>query len=208
MVHGAATNGPLDATGVAEPGPFLESIQFNLQGSLFVAQAFLRYASKDAVAIEVNSAAAHVNFIPKFGAYSVAKLAQYRLWDTVAFANPELSVFHVQPGIVDTDMNKAAGGVEATGIEDQGDSPDNLHLTHDKTDIGLVALPASFHVWLASSEARFLKGKFLWANWDVDELKAQAEQIAASTQFNIDLVGWPFGESDYKFQTNSKIWTE
>ncbi|KAL6250755.1 hypothetical protein RBB50_003058 [Rhinocladiella similis] len=190
LVHGAATNGPLDATGVAEPGPFLESIQFNLQGSLFVAQAFLRYASKDAVAIEVNSAAAHVNFIPKFGAYSVAKLAQYRLWDTVAFANPELSVFHVQPGIVDTDMNKAAGGVEATGIEDQ------------------VALPASFHVWLASSEARFLKGKFLWANWDVDELKAQAEQIAASTQFNIDLVGWPFGESDYKFQTNSKIWTE
>ncbi|KIW42304.1 uncharacterized protein PV06_05866 [Exophiala oligosperma] len=190
LVHGAANVGPLDGTDAVEAGAFLESIQLNLRGSLFVAQAFLRHASKDAVAIEVNSSAAHVNFVPKFAAYSVAKLAQYRLWDTVAFANPEMSVFHVQPGVVDTDMNKSAGGVQATGIEDQ------------------VALPASFHVWLASPEARFLKGKFLWSNWDVDELKSREEQIATSTQFNIDLVGWPFGESAYKFQTTSKLWTE
>ncbi|KIW12357.1 hypothetical protein PV08_09634 [Exophiala spinifera] len=183
LVHAAATIGPIDALELVEPEPFLEGIQSNLQGSLYVAQAFLRHASKDAVAIEVNSSAAHINFAPKFVSYSVAKLAQYRLWDAVAFANPEMSVFHVQPGVVDTDMNKAAGGVKAIGIEDQ------------------VALPASFHVWLASPEARFLKGKFVWANWDVDELKAQAEQIAASTQLNIDLVGWPFGEASHKSLT-------
>jgi hypothetical protein len=63
---------------------------------------------------------------------------------------------------------------------------------YHEADFDLVSLPASFNVWLASPEARFLKGKFLWANWDVDELKAEAKEIEAGTQLSIGLVGWPF----------------
>jgi hypothetical protein len=37
-----------------------------------------------------------------------------------------------------------------------------------------AALPAHFAVWVASKEARFLHGRFVWASWDVDEL-AQVE---------------------------------
>lgn len=55
----------------------------------------------------------------------------------------------------------------------------------------IVSLPATFNVWLASPEARFLKGKFLWSNWDVDELKAQAKEIEAG-KLTMGLVGWPF----------------
>lgn len=33
-------------------------------------------------------------------------------------------------------------------------------------------LPGSFAVWLASPEARFLHGRFVWASWDVEELAA------------------------------------
>jgi hypothetical protein len=33
-----------------------------------------------------------------------------------------------------------------------------------------VQLPGQFAVWLASKEAEFLKGRFLWTNWDVEEL--------------------------------------
>jgi NAD(P)-dependent dehydrogenase (short-subunit alcohol dehydrogenase family) len=105
---------------------FLEAIQQNLKGSLIVAQAFLRYASADAVAIDVSSSAAHVNFAPGFASYSIAKLAIFRLWDSLAFANPELSVFHIHPGIVDTAMNKEAGGIAATGFEDDGKWDDSL----------------------------------------------------------------------------------
>jgi hypothetical protein len=46
-------------------------------------------------------------------------------------------------------------------------------------------------VWLASSEAAFLKGKYVWANWDVEELKAVAEEIASSELLTMQLVGWP-----------------
>lgn len=71
-------------------------------------------------------------------------------------------------------------------------------MQYHEADVDLVSLPASFNVWLASPEARFLKGKFLWANWDVDELKAQAKEIETSTQLSIGLVGWPFQDANWK----------
>ena len=67
----------------------------------------------------------------------------------------------------------------------------------DNPDFDVVSLPASFNVWLASPEARFLKGKFLWTNWDVDELKARAKEIEASTELSVGLVGWPFGDPSW-----------
>jgi NAD(P)-dependent dehydrogenase (short-subunit alcohol dehydrogenase family) len=126
LVSNAAIIGPQDPVGDVDGEKFLEAIQQNLKGSLIVAQAFLRYASADAVAIDVSSSAAHVNFAPGFASYSIAKLAIFRLWDSLAFANPELSVFHIHPGIVDTAMNKEAGGIAATGFEDDGKWDDSL----------------------------------------------------------------------------------
>jgi NAD(P)-dependent dehydrogenase (short-subunit alcohol dehydrogenase family) len=120
LVSGAAMIGPQEAVGDVDGDKFLDAIQQNLRGSLNVAQAFLRHAAKDAVAIDVNSSAAHLNFAPQFASYSVAKLAVFRLWDSVAFGNPELSVFHVQPGVVDTAMNREAGGIDAIGCSDDG----------------------------------------------------------------------------------------
>lgn len=41
----------------------------------------------------------------------------------------------------------------------------------------VAELPAHFLVWLCSPEAKFLNGKFVWSNWDVDELKDRAVEI-------------------------------
>jgi NAD(P)-dependent dehydrogenase (short-subunit alcohol dehydrogenase family) len=120
LVSGAAVIGPQDPVATVDGEKFLKAINTNLGGSLYVAQAFLCHASKNAVAIDINSNAAHVNFGPGFACYNVAKLAVFRLWDSLGFANPDLSVFHIQPGIVNTDMNKEAGGVKAVGFEDHG----------------------------------------------------------------------------------------
>lgn len=47
-------------------------------------------------------------------------------------------------------------------------------------------------VWLAGAEAAFLKGKYVWANWDVSEMAARAEEIAGSDMLTMKLGGWPF----------------
>lgn len=46
-------------------------------------------------------------------------------------------------------------------------------------------LPGHFSVWAATPEARFLHGRFVWANWDVDELKTGPvrEQIDTDEHF-------------------------
>jgi hypothetical protein len=36
-----------------------------------------------------------------------------------------------------------------------------------------------------SPEANFLAGKFIWTNWDVDELKGRAEEIAGKTLLDL-----------------------
>ncbi|KAL4741336.1 hypothetical protein BDV11DRAFT_213333 [Aspergillus similis] len=178
LVSNAATTGPMEGVEDVNPDAFIEGVNANLKGALYVAQAFLRHAAGNAVIIDVNSMAAYVNFGPRFAAYSIAKLAVYRLWDALSSVNSGFSVYHTQPGVVDTDMNRAAGGVKAMGYEDH------------------VSLPASFHVWLASPESRFLKGKFLYASWDVEELKARAEELAASKELTIGHVGWPFDSNE------------
>ena len=39
-------------------------------------------------------------------------------------------------------------------------------------------LPGNFAVWLASPEAKFLSGRFVWAEWDVDELLLLKDRMA------------------------------
>ena len=121
VVSNAAIMGPHGpVTADLDADKFLENIQQNLTGSLYVAQAFLRYAAPNAVAIEVSSFVAHLNFTTAIASYSVAKMAIVRLWDNLGLAHPEISVFHVQPGVVDTEINREIGGVAAAGYEDDG----------------------------------------------------------------------------------------
>lgn len=55
----------------------------------------------------------------------------------------------------------------------------------------LVNLPAHFAVWAASKEAEFLNQKFVFAAWDVDELKARKDEIAQSPELLLGLNGFP-----------------
>lgn len=61
------------------------------------------------------------------------------------------------------------------------------------TDLHITAqLPAHFMVWMASPEAKGLDGKFVWANWDVEELKAAEEDINKKGLMTLSTRGWPY----------------
>jgi hypothetical protein len=54
----------------------------------------------------------------------------------------------------------------------------------------LMALSGDFVTWAISPEARFLNGRFVWANWDVDEVKDTAPQLAKDPEmFTMGLRG-------------------
>ncbi len=58
--------------------------------------------------------------------------------------------------------------------------------------LNLVELPAHLAVWLASPEASFLRGKFVWTNWDVDNLKEKVKEIQESPIMTATVAGWPY----------------
>jgi NAD(P)-dependent dehydrogenase (short-subunit alcohol dehydrogenase family) len=120
VISNAGVSGPKEPVDIVDTEKFMQGVEQNIKGALYVGRAFLRHASADAVAVNVSSHAAHMHFGPVFASYSVAKMAAVRLWDSVAAVNPNLSIFHIQPGIVDTAMNREAGGVAAVGFEDHG----------------------------------------------------------------------------------------
>lgn len=179
LIHSAATIGPKEPITVADGNAFISGINTNVTGSLWLAQSFCRHAKEDAVVVAISSFGAHLTLGNLFDSYCVAKLAVFRIWDEVGHANPGMRIYHTQPGVIITEMNLREGGADS--------------FKDIKADD--VSLPACFNLWLASPEAAFLKGKFLWCNWDVEELKAQAKEIESSTKLNIGLVGWPFADT-------------
>ncbi|KAI9854447.1 MAG: hypothetical protein M1813_001241 [Trichoglossum hirsutum] len=149
--------------------------EINVKGSLILTQAFLRAAaSEDAVLINVSTAGVHVpvQHLPKLSSYGSSKLAAVKLFEFVQQENPGIRVISVHPGVIATEMNDKS----RTG---------GLQMAFDD-----VELSASFIVWASSPEAEFLKGKLVWTNWDVDELKAKAEEIKDSSMFTMNLDGW------------------
>lgn len=84
-------------------------VESNIKGPLLLAQAFLSgYGKVDGIIINVTSA---ISFLmgPGLSAYAVSKDAGVRFFQIVGMENPKLRVVHVQPGVVETDMNKKSG---------------------------------------------------------------------------------------------------
>lgn len=60
LIHAAAIIGPQETVADVDGEQFLDAIQTNLAGSLWVAQAFLRHAAPDAVAVAPSTRGAHI----------------------------------------------------------------------------------------------------------------------------------------------------
>ncbi|KAF3035251.1 hypothetical protein E8E12_007338 [Didymella heteroderae] len=144
-----------------------DGIEANLIGSFNVVQAVAPLLAPDAKIFNISSGVVHIAPWKGFWAYTALKAAVMKMFEFLAVENPKLHVVNVQPGVVTTELNSVSG------YEGQDD----------------VALPGQFHVWLASPEAEFLRGKFVWVNWDVDEMKALAREITESELLKMDLNG-------------------
>ncbi|RDW89013.1 hypothetical protein BP6252_01045 [Coleophoma cylindrospora] len=121
----------------------------------------------------MTTGAVHTPDMPiPMSAYATLKLAAVKMMEYLAVENPHVRVHMLHPGFIDTAMSrKSAQAGFAVPLDD-------------------VELPASVAVWLASPEAEFLKSKYVWANWDVDELKAKKERLVSSQDLTIGLLGW------------------
>ncbi|KAK3995257.1 putative short chain dehydrogenase reductase [Cladorrhinum sp. PSN332] len=163
-----------NAAPIPEIGPLLsldtstlsKAFEGFVGGPLNSIKSFLSLASENPVILSTNTCFTHWPAVPNFGVYSICRAALLKTVSTIQVENPHVRVVSVQPGWVAT---------EANGYQENAT---------DTAD-----LPGHFYVWLASQEAAFLNGKFVWANWDAEELLERAEEIKNSSLLTMALDG-------------------
>ncbi|ETS87530.1 hypothetical protein PFICI_01358 [Pestalotiopsis fici W106-1] len=112
--------------------------------------------------VMVSSAAIHLWAAnDPYPSYGLTKNAGSLAMQLIAReADPEqMQIVSYHPGAVFTDAAKRAGAKEDT---------------LDYTDVNLSG---QFAVWAASKQANFLHGRYVWAEWDVNELKNLRERL-------------------------------
>lgn len=116
----------------------------------------------------MTTGAAYMVF-PNLSAYGVSKLATLQLMAFVAAENPNVVATSLHPGVVDTDMT--AEYFKRFAL----DTPE---------------LVGGAGTWLAGWEGPdrgFLSGRFVAANWDVEDLVGRKEEILGKELLKMNL---------------------
>ncbi|KAL2062116.1 hypothetical protein VTL71DRAFT_6382 [Oculimacula yallundae] len=147
----------------------------NVLGLYLLSTAFVAAAAPDSTIVNISTGIAHLDPFPGFVSYAATKLAGSQILKYFQEENPRFHVVDVHPGQVrETEM-----AAKATSPQYEGEAHvDDAELSGD------------FIVWTISKEARFLKGKFVWVNWDVEELKANAMEIETTRVLTLGLEGF------------------
>ncbi|KAL7930794.1 hypothetical protein V8C35DRAFT_312208 [Trichoderma chlorosporum] len=170
---------------MSNPGPFKDAdldewwsgYTINVFGTANVTHNYLNHRlskgySAPGIVITLNTIAAYEFDIPGLSSYGSTKAALARLMELIAFDTPKdvARFISVHPGAVATDMGHRAGVIESLTVTE-------------------ASLTGDFTAWLASDEASFLDGRFVWVNWDVDELLARKQEILDNNMYKTALAG-------------------
>jgi NAD(P)-dependent dehydrogenase (short-subunit alcohol dehydrogenase family) len=148
----------------------------NVKGTFLVTQGFIQALPSDTHASVVSlTTGASYTVIPGISAYSISKLAVLQLSAYVAAENPQITAVALHPGVVDTEMTIDAFKKFAD------DTPE---------------LVGGAAVWAASDKAKFMSGRYLNSNWDVEDLEARKDEIIEKELLKIDLKG-QFGAEQF-----------
>jgi NAD(P)-dependent dehydrogenase (short-subunit alcohol dehydrogenase family) len=130
-------------------------------------KSFMPKARADATYISISSSTALLptTSAPKVSAYAAAKLAAAKLDEYLSTENPRMRTFTLDPGLI------------KTGLFEQWKQ--DLNLPND-IKIDDISLPADTCVWLASGESEFLRGRYILASYDVDELLERKAEFEAN----------------------------
>lgn len=157
--------------GDSDPASWWRSWEVNIKGTYHVIRYTLPHLIESAKRHVANeSTGGHLILLSSIGAqlltptasdYQTSKHAINRLCEFVDVDHGEdgIKCFAIHPGGVATSLGM--------------NMPDNLH----SNLIDNPELAAGFAVWLCSGKADWAKGRYLSANWDVDELTALKDDI-------------------------------
>ncbi|KAL0936338.1 short chain dehydrogenase reductase [Colletotrichum truncatum] len=160
----------------SDPEDWWRAFEVTVRGNFNLLRAFQPLAASDSSVIHISTAAIHIPYMFGFSAYRASKSAATKLFEYYHHENPDAFVLQVHPGLI--------GGTAMS--EKFAASAKELGLVYDD-----IEMSGNFTVWAVSDEAKFLNGRFVHANWDVEELKALKKELENDeSRFTIGLQGW------------------
>ncbi|KAM0549512.1 hypothetical protein ACHAPJ_009328 [Fusarium lateritium] len=149
---GSLEGGPV---GTTDPAKFFNDFQVNVLGTYLVTHHFLAQADGAGTIVSFTSGAI-ANVFPGMGGYTASKLALVRIMENLHVEQPDMRVFMLMPGIVQTGMTVDSLKPYAK------DSP---------------GLSGSWTLFLSTPRAEWLRGGIVSVNWDIEEMEAHKDQI-------------------------------
>ncbi|ESA43461.1 uncharacterized protein NCU08784 [Neurospora crassa OR74A] len=161
--------GEMAAGGLCEDGgrttvEIWAKLEANLRGPMRYTELFMKQGKeRQKFLINISTASAHISF-PEYSPalssspeYGFTKATAGLFFRYIAQrSDPEkMQVVSIHPGTIYSELWQGLGVEKSV-------------LPFDD-----ISLPADFAVWATTKEARFIHGRFVWANWDVEELKAK-----------------------------------
>jgi NAD(P)-dependent dehydrogenase (short-subunit alcohol dehydrogenase family) len=143
-----------------------------VKGSLITSQYFIKQLGTTSRGYIINiSSITAVLALPGTDSYALSKTVQSAVQRYIAALNPNVIATSLHPGGV------------ATAV-----TPDYLRrFSKDKYELG-----AGTALWLASEVAHFMNGRYMSANWSVEEVVERQEEIVKNDLLKFDLKLAPY----------------
>ncbi|KAI0124151.1 hypothetical protein BJ170DRAFT_73747 [Xylariales sp. AK1849] len=161
----------------ANPEDWWSGFEINVKGNFNLLRCYVPHAAKDGVVVHVGTSATHIPYMPGYSSYRGSKMGATKVFEIFGKEMHELSngvrVVQVHPGLIRTAMSdKFVDNIKGFEFDD-------------------VELSGDFVNWCVSKEASFLDGKFVWANWDAEELMEMKGKIEQDVHiYTMNLIGW------------------
>ncbi|EPE36263.1 NAD(P)-binding Rossmann-fold containing protein [Glarea lozoyensis ATCC 20868] len=170
--------GILNSGGVGEisADDWWSDFETNVRGTFLVSQGYLKLLGKEKKGSIINlSSALALVTMPNTSSYGLSKLAILQLQKFISTEYPNVFAVGIHPGILMTD-------IVAESLKPF--AKDTYELT------------GGFAVWLSTEQASFLNGRYVSANWSVDELVERKEEIVSEGKLLVGIKG-EFGEQQF-----------
>jgi NAD(P)-dependent dehydrogenase (short-subunit alcohol dehydrogenase family) len=164
-----------------DPVAWLSNITVNLQGAFLLTHHFLKGLpdpkSTPATVINMTTGVAHM-VIPGMSGYTTSKLGLQHVTRYVAAQYPNVAAVSLSPGLVDTDL---------------------LQPYFRQFDLDTPALTGGTVVWIARDPQRagFLSGRYVSAEWSVEDLVERKDEIVGRNLLTVDMLG-TFGKEQFE----------
>ncbi|CAN8096782.1 unnamed protein product [Discula destructiva] len=177
LVNNAAILKANGIIGSVDPEVWWEDLHINARGTFLMTTGFLKAlpAENHGTIINLTSGMAY-GIYPGSSAYSLGKLINLQMAAYVAAESKNVTSISLHPGIVKTDMTQES---------------------FQKFALDTPELVGGVAVWLSTEKAKFMNGRYMNVNWNVDDLYDRREAILQGKLLQIDLQG-TFGAEQFQ----------